>query len=653
MNAANCEEKNQSPIGNVPLGPCVSRSREHGFSVFHCDLPPAAYVQTDECLVAVQQSINALNVWCEAGTRAVTAFSKILKGTVYEQLADHLRIGMFQVQDLAAVDMAKIQKNLKVNWFQLSRFSAGPNQQADSSHDAQIIAKELGDFVEGQFQFFQNVAHHLGQLRSSASDNSTPPSTSGSYTDRSDPSTFGQNASQLPVGSRPPCIIGNKPKAVSGGSTQTGLRKQVSSFLSKIGQKPIDSSCFYVPLDMETGSSSAANVIGPRVAAQSLAGKTVGKSNGHVATQEDLDLVIRMLSQCNKVPLVSMQTIPEHSVAVQQSGSTSKGACINNLPPGVLTLGQNQTSPVSTDVITANDGDLLNLTGGGFVSNASGGFVNQQQVHKGLLDTVADQEATKTNTWPFKTHQKTLWIGGQDLRMMRDIFGANDYDVLVSDGGDRDVPPLQQHMSTWPSPAADKLWSATMNNSSNFYADGFWPMMGSYDSSGMDSRFWPSQSSTWRTTDSAMTNVSKVVESSSCSDESSSNGEQQQQWGGGGSVQIQRRRHSSGEHSQPHLQSHYENTNARNSTDGSLPVGDKFGWTGQQQMTEKMGFLDENSGHRALSMQWSDPLTNRMLSCWNSDLVPLTKVGPTPSNPCSGGYSLKPNTSGGQLDKSF
>ena len=36
-------------------------------------------------------------------------------------------------------------------------------------------------------------------------------------------------------------------------------------------------------------------------------------------------------------------------------------------------------------------------------------------------------------------------------------------------------------------------------------------------------------------------------------------------------------------------------------------------WNTDQPMNH-----DDRVGHRALSMQWSDPLTNRVLTCWDS-----------------------------------
>lgn|SRR6218665_1138037 len=103
------------------------------------------------------------------------------------------------------------------------------------------------------------MAQHLGQFINSGS-NSGPGVPSLSESCSAIP--FCQNPIQLPVGSRPG-VLGNKSKVVAGGSP-AGLRKQVTSFLSKIGQKsPADPSCFYVPLDAEGRKSSSSARVTP------------------------------------------------------------------------------------------------------------------------------------------------------------------------------------------------------------------------------------------------------------------------------------------------------------------------------------------------------------------------------------------------------
>lgn len=107
------------------------------------------------------------------------------------------------------------------------------------------------NFVGTIYQLFLNMAQHLGQFINSGSNNGpSVPSVSESCS----AIPICQNPIQLPVGSRPG-VLGNKSKVVAGGSP-AGLRKQVTSFLSKIGQKSPDSSCFYVPLDAEGRKSS-------------------------------------------------------------------------------------------------------------------------------------------------------------------------------------------------------------------------------------------------------------------------------------------------------------------------------------------------------------------------------------------------------------
>lgn len=67
--------------------------------------------------------------------------------------------------------------------------------------------------------------------------------------------------------------------------------------------------------------------------------------------------------------------------------------------------------------------------------------------------------------------------------------------------------------------------------------------------------------------------------------------------------------------------------------------------------------VEDERGHRALSMQWSDPLTQRTLSCWDSDVLPVSKSQLSSAPVSSGTCAMKPTAaaaaSGGQLDKSF
>lgn len=102
------------------------------------------------------------------------------------------------------------------------------------------------NFVGTIYQLFLNMAQHLGQVINPGS-SSGPGVPSASESCSAIP--ICQNVIQLPVGSRPG-VLGNKSKVVAG-SSPAGLRKQVTSFLSKIGQKSPDTSCFYVPLDAE------------------------------------------------------------------------------------------------------------------------------------------------------------------------------------------------------------------------------------------------------------------------------------------------------------------------------------------------------------------------------------------------------------------
>lgn len=139
MSSVNCQSKNVPNVaGGASLNAFSSRSREHGLSVFHCDVPSGAYMQTDDCLTAVHQCIKAMNGWCEAGTRTVAAFLKLLKGTIYEPIAGQLQAAMLQVQELAGMEMMKLQRNFQANWCHLSRFSDAANLQTDPAKDSQV-----------------------------------------------------------------------------------------------------------------------------------------------------------------------------------------------------------------------------------------------------------------------------------------------------------------------------------------------------------------------------------------------------------------------------------------------------------------------------------------------------------------------------------
>lgn len=80
------------------------------------------------------------------------------------------------------------------------------------------------------------------------------------------------------------------------------------------------------------------------------------------------------------------------------------------------------------------------------------------------------------------------------------------------------------------------------------------------------------------------------------------------------------RRHSSGEHSL--LTQHATISDPLPGINVSLHGhnNDKqLSWTDQLQGIDKMAAADDRvrTGHRALSMQWSDPLTNQPLSYWD------------------------------------
>lgn len=638
MSSVNCQSKNVPNVaGGASLNAFSSRSREHGLSVFHCDLPSGAYMQTDDCLTAVHQCIKAMNGWCEAGTRTVATFLKLLKGTVYEQIAGQLQAAMLQVQELAGMEMMKLQRSFQANWCHLSRFSDAANLQTDPAKDSQIVVKELINFVGGFCQLFLFMSQYLSPFvssrnnvfncRTSASDALAPIS------------SLEQKPIQPPVGSRP-VVSSNRATKVVGGSSPAGLCKQVTSFLSKFGHnKSPDTSCFYVPLESEGGAPlTASNVPSAQLGSQNSANENAdGKSNGHVATQEDLDLVISMLSQRSRMPAAGMQAIPEHPLVAGQPDAVGQLAPASSSQPlvgaglGPSVAGSMQ--PIGSELSKDQPcNPKISLAG-----DARGGLNEASET----AETLA-----KMNTWPFKINQKPFWPSWGDCRMMPNVFGMTDYNTLVKNDRPAGQP---HHLGTWPAKETYDQSTATLMPG-GWYGGGPWPMATASDVNGS----WPSQYSTWNT--DCMTSLSKsistAVESSSGSEESNS-GDQQWLAGGGGQL-LRRRRHSSGEHSL--LTQHATISDPLPGINVSLHGhnNDKqLLWTDHQlQGIDKVAAVDDRvrTEHRALSMQWSDPLTNQPLSYWDLDGLSMTK---SQSSTASSDNFSKPSASGGHLNKLF
>lgn len=201
-----------------------------------------------------------------------------------------------------------------------------------------------------------------------------------------------------------------------------------------------------------------------------------GKSNGHVATQEDLDLVISMLSQGCRVHVTGMQAIPEHLTKVdgghRPSGMAVRGPSVANQPSGaVLNLGlQQAVRPAYTKP------PAINPLGG--------------VLEKSLQNSKSSTEA-KMNTWPFRPNQKVvLWPNG-DVRMAQNVFGGGDSESMTEESTNAQA----LHAGTWPVKEGENIGAATLNNLPAWYSEGLWPTLNTYDMSGI----WPSQYSTWNT----------------------------------------------------------------------------------------------------------------------------------------------------------
>lgn len=193
-----------------------------------------------------------------------------------------------------------------------------------------------------------------------------------------------------------------------------------------------------------------------------------------MATQEDLDLVISMLSQGCRVHVTGMQAIPEHLTTVdghRPSGMAVRGLNLASQPSGtVLNLGLQAVRPAYTKPPAINP---------------PVGFLD-----KSLQNSKSSPEA-KMNTWPFKPNQKVLLWPKGDVRMAQNVFGGGDSELMTEES----TSAQALHAGTWPVKEGENIGASTLNNLPAWYSEGLWPTLNSYDMSGI----WPSQYSTWNT----------------------------------------------------------------------------------------------------------------------------------------------------------
>lgn len=205
----------------------------------------------------------------------------------------------------------------------------------------------------------------------------------------------------------------------------------------------------------------------------------LGKSNGHVATQEDLDLVISMLSQRSRVPAAGMQAIPEHPLVAGQ-------------PDAVGQLQASSSQPlVGAGLGPSVAGSMMQPIGSELSKDQA---CNQKislamDAHRLNEASVTAEALAKMNTWPFKINQKPFWPSWGDCRMMHNVFGMADYNTLVKN--DRAGQP--HHLGTWPAKETYDQGTATLMPGG--WYGGPWPMATASDVNGS----WPSQYSTWNT----------------------------------------------------------------------------------------------------------------------------------------------------------
>ena len=186
-----------------------------------------------------------------------------------------------------------------------------------------------------------------------------------------------------------------------------------------------------------------------------------GQSNGHVASQEDLDLVINMLSHSGKPP--AMDAIPEHVPLQPQQPPVSGQTAAVGFSPDPGNRFQMFTNPNGLSF-----GNMLPIDE----------ISRLQNRNPEGLSVEALTQSIKTNTWPFKPHQRPPWATNPSA--MQSMF-AN------GDNGDG------QQNFTWPLKVEDGFERGMKEGM--FGVDSVYPL---YDNSGA----WTNASfSSWMSTD--------------------------------------------------------------------------------------------------------------------------------------------------------
>lgn len=201
-----------------------------------------------------------------------------------------------------------------------------------------------------------------------------------------------------------------------------------------------------------------------------------------MATQEDLDLVISMLSQGCRVNVTGMQAIPEHLItteAPRPSRMAVHGINVaGQLGRTAVNVGLQAVRPTYVKTTAVNP--LVGI------------------LDKSLQNNKSSTEA-KMNTWPFKPNQKMvlLWPNG-DLRMgAQNTFGGEggggDSESMTMTMTKENAGAQALHAGTWPVKEVENIGAATSSNLPTWCCEGAWPTLNTYDMSDI----WPSQYSTW------------------------------------------------------------------------------------------------------------------------------------------------------------
>ncbi|ELT95123.1 hypothetical protein CAPTEDRAFT_224450 [Capitella teleta] len=263
----------------------TSAAAKDDHSVFHVALNGTA----EQCGHYVTDYADCLERLCGSGLHAAQTFALLLADSPFAEIAGQFLTRSQEMDEMARCDVKQLKTEM---------------QRHSHDKDPQSVARTLAQLLQTQLHFFQLAVNHLSHLAQ------FPP-----------PSSQSQSSSSIQGAQSEVNDLNSKPAAKPIDSPNR-IKRHFSSLFSKFGAKNSNvsdsSSAFYVDLDKTPTSSEAGpledtqQATGQRSAffsrlhhhlstAVSSAPSPVaipeGEGGGEVASQEELDLVINMLSR--------------------------------------------------------------------------------------------------------------------------------------------------------------------------------------------------------------------------------------------------------------------------------------------------------------------------------------------------------------------